>query len=35
MRGGAGETPFSETQDDRECHRVNYKMLSELFNVDE
>ena len=26
---------FSETQDGRECHRVNCKMLSELFNLDE
>ena len=45
MRGGPGKLllknfalmvklHFSETQDDRECHRVNGKMLSELFNFD-
>ena len=26
---------FSQTQDDRECHRVNCKILSELYNFDE
>ena len=26
---------FSETQDDRECHRVNCKILGEIFNFDE
>ena len=26
---------FSETQNDRECQRVNWKNVGELFNFDE